>query len=167
MFALAFMILVGSVAAALLPAALTSDRSAGTFTDVRTVHGGGDGAMATTINWAKNVEAVGQDPAVAGTIPCAFNATVGTQVITTTCAAVPGTNSGKPSTAFAPLQPRMVDFVSCQRLAASRTTSTETCGSVDGDVVLLKARVRFDVTTDATGAAAANVPQVLSWEQTR
>ena len=167
MFALAFMILVGSIAAALLPAALTSDSASGTLSNVRTVHGGGDGAMAIAINWAKGVEAVGQDPSVTGTIPCVFNAPVGTQVITTTCSAVPGTNSGTPSTAFAPLQPRTVDFISCQRLAASRTTSTATCGSVAGDVVLEKARVRYEVTLDASGAAAANVPQVLSWEQIR
>ena len=81
-----------------------------------------------------------------------------------TCVGDPG--SGRLPTGEWPtgtlLQPRSVTILACTR-GPGRTGSTTACDATAGDVLLLRARVRFDVTTDSSNTPASNVPEVLSW----
>ncbi len=166
MLVLGFVLLISILIASLLSAEQTSDRVAPKLASTRTTRYGGDSAMQAGINWLKANGSIGRDPTFSSDSPCVLNVTTTTGTVAVTC--VGDTGSGKlPAGTFpnaTTLQPRVVTLLTCVR-GAGRTTSINPCDASAGDTLLVRARVRFDVTTDASNNPATNVPEVLAWKQ--
>ena len=163
---IAFMLFFGIVATSLLSAEWTSERVRPDMVSSRSSRYRGDGAAASAVNWLKANPALGRDLALfPGDLPCVLNLTTSAGVVTATCTG--DADSGKLPTGTwpdqTPLQPRVVTILACQRGAARANVMTA-CDATAGDRLLLRARVRFDVTTDGNNAPASNVPEILSWK---
>lgn len=157
--AVGFVALFGVISASLLSAEWTSSSASVAYLSAGSRRAAADGAVQTAIDWVKNQPTLGLNPA--STNVCVLNVVTGVGTITTTCAG--DTGSGQAPHPWVPINPRVVTFKACLR---ANTALTGDCGTVSGDTVLLQARVRFDVSTDASGNAAANVPEVLAWDHT-
>ena len=170
MLVLGFVLLMSILIASLLSAEQTSDRVSPRLATTRAKRYGADSAMQAGINWLKANPLLGRDPIYSSPPfsdpPCALNVTTTTGTVAMTC--VGDTGSGVlPGGTFpnaTPLQPRVVTLLTCMR-GAGRSSSIAACDAAAGDTLLVRARVRFDVTTDASNNPATNVPEVLAWKQ--
>ena len=162
------MLFVTLVASSLMSAEWTSNRATPALVTSRLNRYAGDGAASALVNWAKSTPNVGRDSnpdQFPGDPPCVLNVPTATGPVTATC--VGDRFSGELPTGTWPdqtlLQPRTVTIVACRR-GQNRANSQGPCDASAGDSLLLRARVRFDVTTDNTNAPASNVPEVLAWK---